>query len=252
MKAKQGAVLPIDEAPVTRDVTLQATPKADPIVALMLERANEIDVEKLRQIIELQEHILDRNAESAFNAAFARMQPEIPTIRERARTDKTTYAPLEDIVETVRPILSKHGFTLSFQTEWPDKKTVKVTGILTHLEGHARKSEFLSDADTGPGRNAIQALGSAVTYGKRYTAKDLLCIVTRDEDDDARRWGRPDPPEGYDDWWSTLTATADNGIAVLEKMWLDTKNKAFKEYARTHGRREYQALKDRASKVKAS
>ena len=94
----------------------------------------------------LQERILRHQAEQAFNVAFSALQSDIPTIIEKASTDKATYAPLEDIIEPVRPVLSRHGFSLSFRTEWPTEKSVKVIGILTHREGHARQSEFLSAA----------------------------------------------------------------------------------------------------------
>jgi hypothetical protein len=38
--------------------------------------------------------------------------------------------------------------------------------------------------DVGPGRNSLQAVGSAISYGKRYTAEMLLNIVRRGEDTD--------------------------------------------------------------------
>ena len=39
--------------------------------------------------------------------------------------------------------------------------------------------------DTSGGKNNIQAAGSAISYGKRYTMSALLNITTHDEDDDA-------------------------------------------------------------------
>jgi len=38
--------------------------------------------------------------------------------------------------------------------------------------------------DTGPGRNAIQARGSAKTYLERYTATAILGLAPEDEDTD--------------------------------------------------------------------
>jgi hypothetical protein len=127
----------------------------------------DFDVAKLEKLIDMQERILDRNAASAFNIAFAKMQPRIPTIIERKSTDKGKYAPREDIVEVIRPILAEFGFSLSFRTEWPDKQLVKVIGILTHEEGHSRESEFMSAADKTGSKNDVQALGSATEYGRR-------------------------------------------------------------------------------------
>jgi hypothetical protein len=215
----QPALIEIDTPAV------ESTPSAETGLALVVERlaANpSVDVDKLERIIALQERILKHTAEAQFNADFSAMLPEIPTIIERAKTDKTKYAPLEDIVEPLRPILARYGFSLAFRTEWPDKATVKVIGILTHKAGHARTSEFMSGADQTGSKNGIQALGSTVSYGKRYTFKDLLCIVTRDEDDDGRKAGKPPQapaPDGYDDWLMDLEATAVEGKDALEKAW---------------------------------
>ena len=139
-----------------------------------LARDPSVDVDKLERLIAMQERIIRHNAEASFNAAFSQMLPEVPTIIERAQADKFKYAPLQDIVEPLRPVLARHGFSVSFRTEWPDPKTVKVIGILAHSAGHSRQSEFMSAADTSGSKNAIQALGSAVMYGKR-TPSTICC-----------------------------------------------------------------------------
>lgn len=216
-----------------------------------LARDPNVPVDKLERLIALQERVMAHNAESAFNVAFAEMQADIPTIRERARTDKTTYATLEDIIGKVRPILSHHGFTISHRTEWPDKKTVKVVGILTHRDGHARTSEFMADADQTGSKNAIQALGSSVSYGKRYTTKDLLCIVTTDEDDDGQQSSlatAPSAPHGLEEWWDDMIAATDNGLPQLEKAWAASR-KELKEYVHKHRRQAWIALKAKAEKA---
>lgn len=204
-------------------------------VALMFERLardSAVDVEKLERLIAMQERIMAHNSRSAFNTAFAAMQGEIPAITERGKTDKGTYARLEDIIGRVRPVLQKHGFTLSHRTEWPDPKTVRVVGILRHREGHEVTSEFLSAADTSGSKNAIQALGSAVSYGRRYTTKDLLNIVTTDEDDDGARSEKfkqqaPDP-DGYEDWKADMEAVAVEGLPRLMAAWNES-NKPYRQ-----------------------
>lgn len=206
------------------------------------------DVTKLEKIIELQERILAFNARSAFNTAFSAMQGEIPAIVEHGKTNNGTYARLEDIIEKVRPILQKFGFTLSHRTEWPDTKTVRVIGILTHQQGHERTSEFLSAADTSGSKNAIQGLGSAVSYGRRYTVKDLLNIVTTEEDDDGQRSERPAEPEGYEDWLLTLSSAANRGLRHLTGEWNKSK-KEFRDYVSRNDRQAWEAMKGRAAKV---
>ena len=221
----------------------------------MLERlaANPaVDVAKLERLIAMQEQILDRNARAAFDAAFAAMQVEIPTIAEKGRTDKTTYALLEDIVEQVRPILHRHGFSLTHRTEFPAAKAVRVVGILTHAGGHKRESEFLAEADNTGSKNAIQALGSTNAYGRRYTTYDLLGITTRKADDDGQRGGRAAAeqaaPEGFEDWIADMEATAEEGTAKLQETWIASR-KDFRGFTVKARRQEWDRIKRIAARV---
>ncbi|MNO71030.1 ERF superfamily protein [compost metagenome] len=61
---------------------------------------------------------------------------------------------------------------------------MSVTGILMHRAGHREQTTMLLPLDTSGSKNAVQALGSSVSYGKRYVLCALLNITTRGEDDD--------------------------------------------------------------------
>jgi hypothetical protein len=231
------------------------TPAAAERVVLDFERLatnKDVDVAKLERLIAMQKDILAHEARAAFNRAFASMQSEIPSIVERSQGDggKWSYAPLEDIQTIVRPILERHGFGLSFRTEWPDRQ-IKVIGILTHRDGHERTSEFLAEADTSGSKNAIQARGSAVAYGRRYTTKDLLNITTRGADTDGvapRPVAMETPkaptthPAGYLAWLDTLRQTAMLGTAALERAWYEAP-KAFRQHLTTANPRLREELK---------
>jgi hypothetical protein len=211
------------------------------------------DIAKLERLIELKRTIDADRAKAEFNAAFALMQPKIPVIVERGQTDKGSFAELEDIIEAVRPILADYGFAISHKTEWPSAAQVRVLGILRYRTGHQETSEFLSAADTSGSKNAIQALASAVSYGRRYTTKDLLCIVTRKEDDDGQRseqFKKPDAPSGFDDWQTDMQAVADEGIARLTEAFNKSKDE-YKKHLLKHFPKEWATLKNRAGKVKA-
>jgi hypothetical protein len=238
---------PVEAAP---EDALARVP-GDPAMLPMIERLAalpDFDVAKLEKLLDMQERVLNRQAETAFNVAFVDLQAEIPTIIERSKTDKGKYAPREDIVDIVRPILKAHGFTLGFRTEWPDGK-IQIVGILTHRDGHSRESKFLTDADTSGSKNAIQARGSAVEYGRRYTTTDLLNIATRGGDDDGRRSGKPEPPEGFDKYWKQLADAADQGTKALEAVWAcsaDEPYKSYRAYAALYGKSEMDALRAKA------
>lgn len=153
-----------------------------------------VDIDKMERLIEMQERVQRRNAEVAFYDALAVMQPQLPVITEKGgikdRSGKvqSTYALWEDINEAIAPILSEHGFSLTFKGRTEDGKFITV-GILAHRDGHRETTEVELPADTSGSKNAVQAIGSAKSYGKRYAAFDLLNITTRGADDDGQKAG---------------------------------------------------------------
>lgn len=139
------------------------------------------DIAKLEKMLDMQERVLDRNAAQSFTADMAVMQGEMPRVFKLAKGHNITYARLEDINDTVRPVLQKFGFAITFNIEQPDIKGVRVTAILSHREGHTQTSSLLLPCDTSGSKNAVQAVGSTVSYGKRYTMCALLNISTGDD-----------------------------------------------------------------------
>lgn len=217
-----------------------------------------VDVEKLERLIQMKERIMRHEARAAYERAFAQMQSEIPEVSEKGRiivkgTLRSTYAKLEDIHQAVKPILAKHGFSLRHRTEFPTDRpsVIRIVGILSHTDGHSEETAFEAPADKSDFRTDIQSMGSTVSYGRRYTTLDLLNIVTRGQDDDGAKSGRPQPPDGYDDWWTTMIAVGDEGIAKLEKTWAETKNTDFKSYTLNANKEAWKALKEKAQKVRS-
>lgn len=153
----------------------------------------DVDVSKMERLLEMQERIMDRNAKAAFTAAQARMQPELPAIQKRGEIEnkgrvQSTYGRWEDIDRAIRPILTKHGFSLSFRTERGDG-VLNVTAVLSHVEGHSDETTLPLPFDGSGNKNAVQGVGSTLSYGKRYTAGALLNLVFTDEDDDGENAG---------------------------------------------------------------
>ncbi len=156
-------------------------------------RDPEVDVAKLSALMDLQERHEARNAEMEFNKAFSQMQPMLPRIRKNGSIDlgkgkPMSFARWEDIDFVVRPILTDHGFTLSFTSE-PTAAGVLMVAHLSHSLGHSRVSKMQLPPDTGPGRNALQAIGSTQSYGKRYLTAGILNLVFQGMDDDGNSVG---------------------------------------------------------------
>ncbi|MNE66080.1 ERF superfamily protein [compost metagenome] len=58
--------------------------------------------------------------------------------------------------------------------------------MLSHRDGHRETTSILLPADATGSKNAVQAVASSVSYGKRYTAGALLNFTTTGEDDDGQ------------------------------------------------------------------
>lgn len=145
----------------------------------------DVDIEKLQKMMDMQERILNREALQAFSADMAVMQTELPRVAENGKghNDKK-YALLEDINAAIRPALQKYGFAVTFRTSQDDKSVV-VTAILSHRGGHREETQLVLPADTTGSKSSVQAIGSSVSYGKRYTLCALLNISTGDDLDGA-------------------------------------------------------------------
>lgn len=214
-----------------------------------------VDVEKLERLIQMQERIMRHNAKAAFDAAFSKMSAAIPQIDERGRvvvkgTLRSTYARLEDIHEVVKPIMSGFGFAIRHRTEWPEDKAnvIRIVGILSHEQGHSEETSFEAPMDRSEYRSDIQSMGSTVSYGRRYTTLDLLNIATRGLDDDGHKAGRPEPPDGYEEWVFELRATAAKGMKPLDETWAKSKPD-FKNFALKHDKVSIDGIKADARAV---
>lgn len=142
------------------------------------------DIEKMERLMAMHERMQDRSAQAEFSKAMAEMQCEIPSIAERGKGHGTIkYATLEDINDVMKPIMQKYGFAISFKVVHASTG-VSVTGILMHRAGHREETTMLLPSDTSGSKNAVQAVGSSTSYGKRYVMCALLNITTRGEDDD--------------------------------------------------------------------
>lgn len=148
----------------------------------------DVDVAKLEKILEMQERILNKNAETEFNIAMSEMQPKIDILKKTKKAHNSNYTPYDEIERQVKPIYTRYGFSLSFNTQRNGETTIYI-GTLSHKSGHSRAAQIELPEDTSGSKNAIQARASTISYAKRYLASMLLNIVTTDEDNDGNSFG---------------------------------------------------------------
>lgn len=155
------------------------------------------DIHALEKLIQLQNDAEDRQAKKSFNLNLSDMLSEIPVIAKTGlnKFQGTTFAKLEDIVETTRPILHKYGFSVTYkqaQEMIPNAKTepnsifcmMTVTCVLKHRDGHEESNEIMLPVATIKGQTPIQAMGMGSTYGRRYTLMQALNIAVAEDDQD--------------------------------------------------------------------
>lgn len=148
----------------------------------------EMDVNKLEKLLDVQERILDRQAEQEFQAAMAAMQADLPIVERNGEIKvqgqvRSRFAKFEDINRACLPVLQRHGFSITFETN-QGQGFVAVIGVLRHSSGHKESTMLQIPLDTSGSKNSVQAVGSSVSYGKRYVMSALLNINTTDDDDD--------------------------------------------------------------------
>lgn len=89
-----------------------------------------------------------------------------------------TYASLDTVLAHVRPVLAAHGLSI-MQDVTVDGNRVNVSTAVLHSSGESIATGPIG----GPTGSDYQALGSAITYLRRYGVLAALGLAT-DEDDD--------------------------------------------------------------------
>ncbi len=152
-------------------------------------------VEVLGKMTDLYERHEKRQAEKDFAAALTELQGETIRVQATKAVDvkngvpRYTFAPYEEIMRTVQPMLTRHGFSVTFDTKIDGDRLYSVC-TLTHKAGHSRSNQFAVRFGKPPGSSDAQGDMSTKSYAKRGALCDALNISI-DHDDDARMIGKP-------------------------------------------------------------
>jgi len=116
--------------------------------------------------------------------SLAAFQQECPIIRKETKGYGYKYADLPTVLETIMPLLKKHGL-MFIQGLDSNGAHRYVTTTVFHIEtGEKIDSKIDIPSVKFKGMNDYQALGSGITYLRRYALSAILGIVS-DEDNDA-------------------------------------------------------------------
>lgn len=175
------------------------TPNVAQILAAFIEKGvTSENVNAVKELVALYEHVEEKNAEKAFAAAFVNLQSEMRGVKatkpvpNNDGTVRYKFAPFEEIMEEVGPRLKAHGFTVTFSTDFAEGRLI-MSCIMQHTGGHSRTNKFAVRVGKGPpGSSEAQGDGAANTYAKRFALCNALNIlIERDTDGDPRAEGGP-------------------------------------------------------------
>lgn len=197
----------------TQEVVVADTPMpggGNSMISLIAQLAANprVNADKMERLLNMQERIVNQQADQAFSQAMARLQSKLPRITKKGKiafTDKkgverdTPYAKYEHIERAIRELYNGEGFATSFDTDTVAEGKIMVTLTVSHEGGAKRISKSPPMAlDTSGSKNNLQAMGSTISYGKRYTLINAFNIVTEGEDDDGTAGGtRPDKTDKF-------------------------------------------------------
>lgn len=154
-----------------------------------------VQVEKLEQLFDLQLRINEKNNKTIFAAALSDCQAEMEPVAKDASNPSTRskYTSLDALDRAIRPIYTKHGFAISFNTAASTLENhVEVIGYLSHASGFEKtyRIDVPADGKGARGNDVMtktHALGSATTYGRRYLLSMMFNVAPTDKifrDDD--------------------------------------------------------------------
>ena len=112
--------------------------------------------------------------------ALNKAQGALEGAEKNAKGHKHEYADLTEVWRVARPVLAKNGLAILQIFDRTETGTVLIT-ILTHESGQFVESRLPLMAVTD-----YHALGSAVTYSRRYSLAAILGISNDSKDDDAQ------------------------------------------------------------------
>ena len=208
-------------ATVQKNAQQVAVAHPDPMMSMIERLAKDptFDVEKMERLIAMKERGEAAHGRAQFDQAMALAQQEMMTIRAGSKSDKGKYASYAALDKVTRPIYTKHGFSVSFDTDpAAPELTVRLVATVAHSGGHRERRQLDVPADGkgakgGDVMTRTHAVASAVTYGKRYLSS-MIWNLAVDKDDDG---------EGASSIAERAKVMADNGIMHLNSMNPPTK-----------------------------
>jgi ERF superfamily len=173
-------------------VALENAPVAlTPVELIRIAVTQGADIDKLKQLMDLQERYEANAARKAFAAAMQRFKANPPIITKNHQVKIRTkaggeygyrHATLDHVCDEVTRGLSAVGITHAWKVR-QEKDVITVVCKLTHELGHSEETELSGVPDNSGEKNSLQAVGSTVTYLERYSLLAACGLAAKNDDD---------------------------------------------------------------------
>lgn len=218
----------------------------------------DIDPDKIKQFMDMQERVLDRNAKQAFNAAMTKAQSRIELVVAKSENTQTksNYAKLKAVLLSAKPIYTDEGFSLMFyEGDSPKESQKRVCVDIMHDQGHTetRHGDFTIQTTGIAGKSMMTQIhgeGSAFSYGRRYLTCMIFNIPTGD-DDDGNAAGSGEPSK-YEQWQIKCDEAGEAAQSVDEmvKWWITNGEIVKKELKKPEAAKIYDSVVSHKNRLK--
>lgn len=171
------------------------------------------DFAAVREMIEFGKKLEADEAEKAFNTAMAAAQAEMTVVATNMTNSQTRsrYADYAKLDKALRPIYTKHGFSLSFNDgEGAPADWVRIVCHVSN-SGHTRiyHKDMPADGKGAKGGDVMtktHAVGAAQSYAMRYLLRMIFNVAVGEEDKDGNHAPARDMPTITGDQMEELLA----------------------------------------------
>lgn len=169
---------------MTKDIVVKEAPAE--LIKHAIEKGANLD--QLEKLLTIQERYEANQARKEYHQAMTDFKANAPKIiKDKAVSfgaGKAAYkhASLYQVTQKVTEEMSKYGLSASWRVA--QNGTISVTTRVTHVLGHFEETTLSAPSDTSGSKNAIQAIGSTISYLERYGLLAICGLATADMDDD--------------------------------------------------------------------
>jgi len=172
---------------------------------------------------------------------------------------------IDETLNALAPVLSQHGLVVlpRMLSREITERVSRNGGVLFSVVVDA-EFDFVAVEDGS--KHTVKTYGEAMDSGDKATNKAMsiaykyaaflaFCIPVEGmgaDPDTVVHDVAPTVPDGFDDWWDSMIAVADNGLPALESAFKETKRTDIKKFAVTERREQWATLKKHAAAAKAS